>query len=334
MTPGSLRSRLLTGAVLWTAGLFVVTGSVFTFTIEHYPTMAGHVHDTFRHIGSALALAGVLMLVGLAFVRRGVSPLQRLREKLQAVREGRSDSVSGQYPSEVQPLVDDLNALIDHRSAAVGRAITRAGDLAHGLKTPLAVLAHEAERARAGGQHELATRLDEQIARMRRQIDYHLTQARAAASGPAPGTHCPVSSVAEALARTLRRLYAARGLDIAVDSQATHAVKVQQEDLEEMLGNLLDNACKWTRRRVRVTSEQVDARVTIAIDDDGEGLPPHQREAALTRGARLDEAAPGSGLGLAIVRDLAAQYDGSIELRASPLGGLRAQLDLPASRPA
>src|SRR6185436_19324593 len=143
---------------------------------------------------------------------------------------------SGAYPSEVQPLVDDLNALLEHRERAVARAVSKAGDLAHGLKTPLAVLAQEAERTEAAGHHDLAAAMSEQVERMRRQIEYHLAHARAAASGATAGARSVIAESAAGLSRTLLRLHADRGLTIAVETPAGHAVRCQREDLDEMLG--------------------------------------------------------------------------------------------------
>jgi signal transduction histidine kinase len=162
-------------------------------------------------------------------------------------------------------------------------------------------------------------------------MDYHLAHARAAASGATPGARCSVSESAEGLARTLRRLHADRGVSIDLRTVSTHFARAGREDLDEMLGNLLDNACKWARSRVAVGSCEADATVTIVVEDDGPGLDASMRQAVLQRGVRADEAAPGSGFGLAIVRDLAELYGGSIALDASPLGGLRASLRLPAS---
>ncbi len=206
----------------------------------------------------------------------------------------------------------------------------KAGDLAHALKTPLAVLAHEAEAADTAGQLELAAVMHQQIERMRRQIDYHLAHTRAAASGAAPGAHCSVLASAEGLARTLLRLHAGRSLAIRVEVDPAHTVRSEREDLDEMLGNLLDNACKWGRSQIAVASVASGSTVVITVDDDGPGLETSMREAVLQRGVRADEAAPGSGLGLAIVGDLAELYGGSIALSRSPAGGLRARLQLPA----
>jgi signal transduction histidine kinase len=226
-------------------------------------------------------------------------------------------------------MVNDLNALLDHREERVRRAMAKAGDLAHGLKTPLAVLWQEADAIANAGHDDLAATIRQQVERMRRQMDYHLAHARAAASGATPGAHCSVKASVDGLARTLKRLHADRGVEIQVDVAPEHSVRAEREDLDEMLGNLLDNACKWGRSRVMVESAQRGSEVVITVDDDGPGIAPSMRDAVLQRGVRADEAMPGSGLGLAIVRDLAELYGGSITLASSPAGGLRAQLVLP-----
>jgi signal transduction histidine kinase len=279
--------------------------------------------------GTILGIALVFIVAGIAQVRRGLSPFELLRARLAAVRDGRRRQIEGSYPTEVQPLVNDLNALLDHREQVVRRALGKAGDLAHGLKTPLAVLSQEAERAAAAGHHDVAAVIGQQVARMRRQVDYHLAHARAAASGATPGARCSVAASAEGLSRTLLRLHADRGLGIQVDVSSDLSVRGEREDLDEMLGNLLDNACKWARSRVAVSASASGPGVVITVDDDGPGLDASMRETVLQRGVRADEAAPGSGLGLAIARDLAELYGGSISLERSPSGGVRARLQLP-----
>ena len=327
MASRSLRRRLLTGAVLWTIGLMAISTVIWTYSprgVLHY--IAG-IH---AHSAMTCAVAVAAMIVGLLVVRRAVSPLEEMRARLSDIRQGRERTLRGSYPSEVQPLVDDLNALLEHRDETVRRALAKAGDLAHGLKTPLALLAQDAERARAAGQSGLADAIGDQVERMRRQMDYHLAQARAAASGATLGARCPVHVSVEGLARALQRLHAERGLGIEVATPAAHLVRAGREDLDEMLGNLLDNACKWARSRVAVGSCANGSTITIMVDDDGPGLAASMRDAVLRRGVRADEGAPGSGFGLAIVRDLAELYGGSIALNESPLGGLRASLRLPA----
>jgi signal transduction histidine kinase len=328
MTPlRSLRAKLLLGAVLWTFGLMSLTTLLFTL----FPHALQSMVVVHRH-GVATAVCVVACLAaGLAVVRRGVAPFDDLRRRVADLREGRQRRLEGAYPREVQPLVDDLNLLLEHHERAVNRAVAKAGDLAHGLKTPLAVLAQEADRAAAAGQHDLAETVSQQVERMRRQMNYHLAQARAAASGATPGARCAVLASADGLTRTMRRLYAERGIAIDVCVDAGHGIRGQREDLDEMLGNLLDNACKWAAARVRVSSALENESVVVTVDDDGPGLAASLREAVLQRGVRADQAAPGSGFGLAIVRDLAELYGGSIALDQSPLGGVCAQLRLPAS---
>jgi signal transduction histidine kinase len=330
MSVVSLRTRVMLGAVLWSLGLFVMAGHFTVALMVHYPQAPYIFHSVFKHAVLSSAVALVCMIFGFWQVRRGLSSLQDLRTRLGGVRAGRDRQIEGQYPAEVEPLVSDLNALLDHNERAVGRAVAKAGDLAHGLKTPLAVLAHEAERARADGHHELAETIAEQIERMRRQVDYHLAQARAAASGATPGARCTVLASAEGLSRTLLRLHHGRGLTIDVRVAPEHTVRSHREDLDEMLGNLLDNGCKWAKSRVAVESSSNGAGIVITVDDDGPGLDSSMRDAVLHRGVKADEAAPGSGLGLAIVRDLAELYGGSIALSDSPIGGLRARLQLPS----
>ena len=330
----SLRTSVLLGAFLWTLGLLSVETILITiYSAYLYPIRIVHQH---AHLMAVLAI--LTAIAGFAVVRSGLAPLDELRRRLRAIQGGAERRLQGRYPSEVQPLVDDMNALLGHQEQAVQRALAKAGDLAHGLKTPLAVMSQDAQRAAAAGQSDLATALSEQIERMRRQIEYHLAHARAAASGANAGVRCSIAASAEPLARTLLRLYAGRGITIDVRVPPDHEVRCQREDLDEMLGNLLDNACKWATSRVVIASMILppeggshEPAVTITVDDDGPGLPETMREAVLQRGVRVDEAAPGSGLGLAIVRDLAAVYGGTIGLEAGPLGGLRARLRLPAA---
>ena len=297
-------------------------GSLFFF--RHFPIVMRFGHATLLGV-----IASVLIVIGAAQVRKGLSPFDVLRAQLSTAREGKKDRIEGHYPAEVQPLVNDLNALLEHREQAVGRAQAKAGDLAHGVKTPLAVLLQEADRAKSVGEHDLAATIAQQVDRMQRQVNYHLAHARAAASGTTLGTRCVIAESAEGLMRTLRRLYAERGIRIESNIPSGHGVRTQREDLEEMLGNLLDNACKWAKSRVLTTSLEEASNILITVDDDGAGLHPEKRDVVLKRGVRADEVAPGSGLGLAIVRDLAELYGGTISLESSPLGGLRARLLLP-----
>jgi signal transduction histidine kinase len=314
----SFRSRLLLGSLFWTGGLLALSHLAFVLIMRHF-----HILQMNVYLHALIATAMLCMGVGVLILGSGLSPLTRLRARTRALREGREKRIDGSYPTEVQPLINDLNDLLAHREEAVRRALAKAGDLAHGLKTPLAVLSHEADRA----DPEMAAVIRQQVERMRRHVEIHLAQARAAGSAATVGARTSVAEAAESLARTLLRLYAGRNLGIEVDVPVDDFVRCQKEDLEEMLGNLLDNACKWAKSRVRIQS--VDG--AIFIDDDGAGLEPSMRERVMQRGVRVDETAPGSGLGLAIVRDLAELYGGTITLAASPMGGLRAELTLPVA---
>jgi signal transduction histidine kinase len=340
----SLRGRLLVSSLLWTVGVLFASAVPFTLLMEQQSRLrvAMHLH---RFLQSPVVIfaAAFCMIAGLVVARGGLAAVDRLRNRLNGLRAGHERRMDGASPAEVQPLVDDLNALLDHREKAIQRAIAKSGDLAHGLKTPLAILAQEAERARGAGQHTIAAAIDQQVDRMRRQVDYHLAHARAVASGASAGTQSSVKDSADGLARALLRLHAERSISVDVRVAEDVTVRAQREDLDEMLGNLMDNACKWARATVGVRIMAIDAprggsseasdRVTIIVDDDGDGIVPNLREAVLQRGVRADEAAPGSGLGLAIVRDLAELYGGSIHLDASPLGGVRAKLSLPSVQP-
>jgi signal transduction histidine kinase len=327
----SLRGRVWAGAILWTLGLFAIAGLVLTQAMVMHPTSPQVVHKVFLHVGPMTTLAFLFLIIGLIQIGRGISPVAQLRARLSAIHQGQTKRMEGDFPSEVQPLVNDLNALLAQRDRVVERAQAKAGDLAHTLKTPLAVLLQEAGIADKAGQPQIAAAIRQQVERMQRQMDYHLAHARAAASGAAPGARCELSPAVEGLARTLRRLYVDRNLTITIDVLEGHAVRVEQADLEEMLGNLLDNACKWAASRVALKTESSGASLIVIVDDDGPGVADAMLETVLQRGVRADETAPGSGFGLAIVRDLAEVYGGTIALSRSPLGGLRARLSLPAA---
>ena len=320
----SFRLRLLLGSVLWTLGLLALAHTIFRAFF--FAQLVFTSQD--------LVLVGLAVLfttAGLLVVRNALVPFRRLRSDLLELRDGKAQAIAGFYPSEVQPLVDDLNSLLAQRDHAVREAQAKAGDLAHGLKTPLAILTQEAERVRRNGDAELASGIEAQIQRMRRHIEYQLAQARAAATGNTPGVRSSVKESADALSRTLQRLYADRIPSIRIDASAEHFVRVQREDLDEMLGNLLDNACKWAKSDVLLSSRVVNRELFIAVEDDGPGIAASLRDSVLQRGVRADEAAPGSGLGLAIVVRLVELYRGSISLDEGPMGGLRTTLCLPVA---
>ena len=324
---GSLRARLFVGAFVWMTAVFVTVTALLLKLSRNHPEL-GLNGATYHAVMGIFVVAFVVG--GMFLVRRAVAPLWNLRASLSAVREGRSQRIEGDHPTEVQPLVNDLNALLEDRERAIARALATAGDLAHGLKTPLAVLAQEAEQAAAAGHHDLAATLGQMVERMQRQIDYHLSRARATASSrAAPGFRCSVLPSVEGLVRTMRRLHAERELRIDTEVSPEHEIRGRREDLDEMLGNLLDNACKWASSRVAISSSLSDARLSIFVDDDGPGLDPSLRAQVLERGVRADQQVRGSGLGLAIVSNLAEMHGGSVTLETSPLGGTRARLELP-----
>lgn len=274
-------------------------------------------------------LGGGLALVAVVQVMIALVPLQRLRGALAAVRDGSRYRLEGSFPSEVQPLVEEFNTVLTENAAVVERARTQAGNLAHALKTPLSVIANAANAAN-GGAGELAQLVSAQVEVARKQVDYHLSRSRVAASGRLPGARTPVGPVLDGLVRVMRRIHADRDLELViVPVRQAIDFRGEEQDLQEMLGNLLDNACKWARQRVEVSCAIDDGRVRIVIDDDGSGIAGDARERVLSRGERADEQVSGSGLGLAIVDDLAQLYDGRVELADSPLGGLRAVLILP-----
>lgn len=254
----------------------------------------------------------------------------RLGDKVLAVRQGKAKQIDGKYPSEVQPLIDSLNRLIADRERSIRRSQAVAGDLAHSLKTPLTILAREVDAARAAGNRELGDSLAAQIERMSSQIEYQLARARTVASAPLGSTRCDVTACAESLLRTLARLHAARQLEITTAIPSGAAVRVLREDLEEILGNVLDNACKWARRRVSLAAAPDGEFLELVVEDDGPGLPQNVRTAVLRRGVRLDESSPGAGLGLSIVCDLVEQYEGTMWIGDSSLGGAAVCVRLPA----
>jgi signal transduction histidine kinase len=327
----SLRARVLLGAFLWSVGMFLASGFILTHYMLMNPEAPGIFHGFFvRHMWQSLVATIVSMVLGFQLVKQGLASFDQLRVRLFGVREGRDHRLEGDYPFEVQPLVNDLNSLLTDREQRIVKAHRKAGDLAHGLKTPLTLLTQQAERAKVSGQIALAEAIHQQVERMRRQIDYHLAHARASASGGNPSARCHVLTSADGIARTMTAIHADK--QIAVEVLVSHEafVRTQREDLDEMLGNLVDNACKWAKLKVELRSSEQNAQTIITVDDDGQGLAPELRETVLQRGVRADEAAPGSGLGLAIVADLVELYGGSIALESSPLGGLRATLRLPS----
>ena len=277
------------------------------------------------------ALSIVLILTTMFQVRFGLAPLKRISESLTAIRSGTTERLEGVFPEEIAPLARETNALIDANRQIVERARTHVGNLAHALKTPLSVMFNEAV---SRGDDPLAVKVREQTDIMRDQVTRHLERARLAARLTTIATLTDVREVMGALARTMEKIHRDKNIAIAVDAPEDARFLGERQDLEEMAGNLLDNACKWAQSRVAVEVLQVKsgatAQIHIIVDDDGRGLSPAEREQVAHRGKRLDESKPGSGLGLSIVVELAGLYGGKLTLGTAPIGGLRAELVLPA----
>jgi signal transduction histidine kinase len=284
-----------------------------------------------------LAVSFAVLAVGIvgaawAQVVFGLVPLRRLRLALRAVGQGNTNRLHGTYPQEVLPLVKDLNAMLGRNERMMTSARETAGNLAHGLKTPLAIIANEAQAMAQRGQTETATLLTQQVDLMRRQVDHHLARARAQAAGETRGLKTPVEPSVQRLVRVMGRLHNCT-LRFVPPTAALPlpAFRGDAQTLEEILGNILENACKWAATTVRVSLSTDDAQsLRLCVEDDGPGIPEDRVADVLRRGKRLDESKPGSGLGLAIVDDLTRAVGGSLTLdRSADLGGLRVLLILP-----
>lgn len=273
-----------------------------------------------------LAVLGAVLVVGVWWqLRLGLQPLRRLRQGLVAVHEGQSATLEGQYPQEIQPLVSEFNRVLQSNAQVLERARTQAGNLAHAIKTPLAVLANAAKK----DEVDLASLVLTQVASAQEQVDYQLSRARVAAAVKTIGVRTAVMPAVSSLSQLLQRAYEPKSVVVNISADApTLYIKGEAQDVHEMLGNLLDNAFKWCRHRIDVTVTRTSL-LCIVIDDDGLGLAPEQYETVFKRGVRADEMVPGSGLGLAIVADLVQLYGGEVSAAPSPLGGLRVALTLP-----
>jgi signal transduction histidine kinase len=286
------------------------------------------------YLGGTFAALGIVLLLTTIFqVRFGLAPLKRISDSIADIRSGRAERLEGQFPVEIAPLARETNALIDANREIVERARTHVGNLAHAIKTPLSVIVNEAS---AHAADPFATKVLEQADVMRDQVTHHLERARIAARLTIVGTVTEVAPAIEALRRTMEKIHRDRGVVIEVEADPQAKFRGERQDLEEMAGNLVDNACKWAASRVFIevrVERPVEPRagpiLRIIVDDDGRGLSAAERAQVARRGQRLDESKPGSGLGLSIVVDLAALYGGSLALGNAPIGGLRAELVLP-----
>jgi len=285
--------------------------------------------------GTFVALSIVLVLTTIFQVRFGLAPLKRISDAIADIRSGRAERLEGEFPVEIAPLARETNALIDANREIVERARTHVGNLAHAIKTPLSVIVNEAT---SHSSDLFAAKVLEQADVMRDQVAHHLERARIAARLTIVGTITEVGPVVDALRRTMEKIHRDRGVAIEVSAAPNAKFRGERQDLEEMVGNLVDNACKWASSRVFIEAlvkEPAEPGATsmlqIVVDDDGRGLSEQERAQVSRRGQRLDESKPGSGLGLSIVVDLAALYGGSLTLGRAPIGGLRAELLLPAA---
>lgn len=289
--------------------------------------VTGPLWEAMSTLALSLGVLGIALIGAMLMqVRLGLRPLERLRRAVAEVRSGLRDNVPEAQPSEVQPLADELNALLVQNAANLERARKHVSNLAHGLKTPLATLAISLRKQTTNTEelHDLVVLMD-------RRIRHHLGRARSAALGGPVRARTAVASRVDDLALVLGKVNAHKQIAFVNRVPPGLAVACEQQDIDEMLGNLLENAFAWCRGRVAVSSSEEGRSVVLFIEDDGPGLSPEQMSLALQAGKRLDERSPGFGFGLSITRELAELYAGSLTLERSPLGGLRVALRLPAS---
>jgi len=278
---------------------------------------------------SSLLILGLGLVIAVFLqVQIGLRPLFSLRNEIADVRKGKAARIVHSYPMEIQPLAEQVNRLLDHNQETVERQRTHVGNLAHALKTPLSVMLAE-----AGTQTGiLPDMVRKQTEVMKAQVDHHLRRARAAARAQLLGERTPIAEVLDEMAVMLERVFEEKSVEIDWRAPDELGFRGERQDLQEILGNLMENACKWAKRRVRISAGPTGlGQMVVVVEDDGPGLPADQRDAALERGARLDETTPGSGLGLSIVVELTRAYGGSITLADSDLGGLKVLLELPAA---
>jgi signal transduction histidine kinase len=266
-------------------------------------------------------LALFLLAASWIQVRGGLAPLELVRRGVLAIRGGGTHRLSGAYPDEVMPLVDEINELLQARDATIERARAWTADLAHGLKTPLSALGADAQRLRDAGQTAMADDLDELAQAMRRRVDRELIRARLRSAGAAGPHRADLPQAVERVLKTLARTPRGEAVHWITDMPDRARVAMRDDDLTELLGNLLDNAGKWAGSTVRVRVAHDDG-VTLCIEDDGPGVPEHQLARLGERGVRLDQQTHGYGLGLAIAQDIVEAYGGSMGFERSVLGGL------------
>jgi signal transduction histidine kinase len=289
--------------------------------------------DQMRELRSVLTWSFLLLGLGLVILAAlqtvyGLWPLRRVRREVSAIRTGEKTRIHGDFPVEIQPLTEEINQLLAHNEEQAEEARRHAGNLAHALKTPLTVITNAA----TANSDDLVETVCREASVMRRQVDHHLARARAIGRRASAQARAHAWESLEAVQRAVERMH--EGTTVDIDGDKTAFVRVERQDLDEMLGNLVENAAKYGSGRVFVTIERRPdrQRVDILIEDDGPGIPAAQRDQLFTRGKRLDTTGkPGTGLGLAIVRDVAEIYGGEVTLEESEdLGGLLVRLSLPA----
>ncbi len=324
--PGLLTGERLRVVARW-ASLSGRDAPLIFIAAEDRRPIDREVRNFFTATAIAVALLGAGLISAVVIqVRVGLRPLFRLGDQIAEVRRGKAERLEGDYPSELRPLADELNALVAHNQETVERQRTHVGNLAHALKTPISVMMTEASQ-RPGPLAEVVSR---QAEVMRQQVDHHLRRARAAARSQGQGERTSVAEVLDELARTLERIFRDKGLDIDWDAPDELWFAGERQDFMEIAGNAMENAGKFGNRRMRVRAVELGPeRFRLTVEDDGPGLPPDRRAEVIQRGARLDESAPGSGLGLSIVDELARAYRGSLTLGQSGLGGLALTVELP-----
>jgi signal transduction histidine kinase len=284
--------------------------------------------QSFLPLAIALVVLGVLLYSAtLIQVRVGLRPLRLLREGVAAIRSGTSTSLPENQPAEIQPLVDEMNNLLQDNQAGLERARRHASNLAHGLKTPLAALAMSLENPTASNLGSLRTEVD----RMDRLIRHHLSRSRAAVVRSTARASTQVNARLSDMVSLMRNIHRERLIVVDFDCEDGLVASVEVQDFDEIVGNLLDNASKWARSRVSVTALRAGGIAIIEIADDGPGIAPDQMPEVLRPGRRLDESAPGYGFGLAIARELVELYGGNLALRPTPQRGLLARVELPAT---
>lgn len=273
-----------------------------------------------------LAALGFLLAISTFIqVKWGLRPLSRITNGLNDIREGRSEDLRGSFPKEIDPLVAELNALIGFNKKVVERARTHVGNLAHALKTPISVLRNEARDY----DTTLSEKVVEQTDAMQSQVNYHLDRAQIIARSGMLSTAHPVKPVVEGLGRAMSKIYRDKNVRLTINIANNMRFSGEREDLEQVLGNLMDNACKWSKDEVSISVSGDKSTLIFDVEDNGHGLSTEQQKRAMKRGERLDEHTPGSGLGLSIVRDLMNAYDGTFTMGRSRLGGLKATLNFP-----